>query len=126
LAPGQTCRRPAAGWAFTGWSGACTGTGPCAVTMSAARSVTATFKPLYTLTVTKAGTGQGTVTNAQVGIDCGDDCTASVPAGTVVALTAAPAPGSTFAGWSGACTGTAGCNVTMAAAKSVTATFRSP
>jgi uncharacterized repeat protein (TIGR02543 family) len=31
------------GYTFTGWSGACTGTGTCANTMSAARSVTAAF-----------------------------------------------------------------------------------
>lgn len=30
---------------FTGWSGACTGTGPCVVTMDQARSVTANFVP---------------------------------------------------------------------------------
>jgi len=41
----------------------------------------------------------------------------------VVTLTARAARGSTFVGWSGACTGTGSCAVTMNAAKSVTATF---
>jgi hypothetical protein len=34
---------PALGSMFTGWGGACSGTGGCSVTMSAARSVTASF-----------------------------------------------------------------------------------
>jgi len=35
----------AAGYTFSSWSGACTGTGACTTTLSAARSVTATFAP---------------------------------------------------------------------------------
>ena len=115
---------PASGWQFAGWSGACTGTGACAVSMTAAKSVTATFAlNKYALTVAKAGTGQGTVTSAPTGINCGADCGESYNHGTAVALTASPAAGSTFAGWSGACTGTGACAVSMTAAKSVTATF---
>ncbi|MDG4556292.1 MAG: hypothetical protein P9F19_02675 [Candidatus Contendobacter sp.] len=76
------------------------------------------------LTVLKAGAGTGTVTSAPTGIDCGVDCDESYPAGAVVTLTATAAPGSAFAGWSGACTGTAAtCTVTMDAAQTVTATF---
>ncbi len=74
----------------------------------------------------KAGTGAGTVGSSPAGIDCGATCTASYPplADTVVTLTASPAAGSVFAGWSGACTNAAGaCTVTMTAAHSVTATF---
>ncbi len=77
------------------------------------------------LTVTKAGTGSGTVTSSPAGINCGGTCTASYVSGTSVTLTAATAAGSTFAGWSGACTGTATCTVSMTAARSVTATFNS-
>jgi hypothetical protein len=40
-----------------------------------------------------------------------------------VTLNATAASGSTFAGWSGACTGTGTCTVSMTAARSVTATF---
>ena len=75
------------------------------------------------LTVTRAGTGSGTVTSSPAKIDCGATCSASFPSGTVVSLTATPASGSTLDGWSGACSGTASCSVTMDAAKNVTATF---
>jgi uncharacterized protein YkwD len=75
-----------------------------------------------TLTVSKAGTGSGTVTGT--GITCGADCTETYNDGTGVTLTATASAGSTFAGWSGACTNATGtCSVTMNAAKSVTATF---
>lgn len=116
---------PATGYVFTGWSGDCSGTSTCVVTMSATRNVTATFAPAatsYLLTVAKAGTGTGTVTSSPAGISCGATCTHSYSSGTVVVLTAAPATGSTFAGWS-ACSGTGTCSVTMSSAKSVTATF---
>ena len=43
--------------------------------------------------------------------------------GTAVALTATPDPGTVFAGWSGACSGTGECDVTMDSDRSVTATF---
>ena len=77
----------------------------------------------YTLTVVKAGTGSGTVTSNPVGIACGTNCSANFVKGAVVTITATPTTGSTFAGWSGVCTGTGACAVTMDAAKSVTATF---
>lgn len=114
----------ASGSSFGGWSGeGCSGTGTCTVTMSAARSVSALFNnsTFYTLTVTKNGTGSGTV--AAGGIDCGTDCTESFASGTSVSLSVFPAAGSVFAGWSGACTGTGPCWVTMNANKTVTATF---
>jgi hypothetical protein len=120
---------PATGSTFAGWSGGvgtCAGTtNPCAVTMTAARTVTATFTTLQrTLTVTKAGTGSGTVTSVPGGISCGSDCTEAYANGTAVTLTAAAATGSTFAGWSGGgCAGTGTCTVTMTAAQAVTATF---
>jgi uncharacterized repeat protein (TIGR02543 family) len=95
--------------------------------MTAAQSVTATFNTAgttnQTLTVTKAGTGAGTVTSSPAGISCGATCSASFASGTSVTLTAAAASGSTFAGWSGACTGTGTCTVSMTAARTVTATF---
>ena len=120
----------AGGHAFAGWSGACTGTGTCQVTMSQARTVTATFTALYQLTVTGGGTGRGGVTSSPNGINCtisggsgSGTCNAPYTSGTVVTLTAAPIGGHTFAGWSGACTGTGGCQVTMSPARSVTASF---
>ena len=75
------------------------------------------------LNVTKAGTGSGVVTSSPAGISCGADCSKGYTAGTVLTLTAAPDGNSSFAGWSGACSGTGTCLVTMDAAKTVTATF---
>jgi fibronectin type 3 domain-containing protein len=72
-----------------------------------------------TLTVNKTGTG--TVTAP--GINCGSDCTEQYNQGTVVTLTATPATGSTFAGWSGACTGTGTCSISINTNITVTATF---
>jgi hypothetical protein len=207
---------PVGGSTFAGWSGACSGTASCAVTMSAAQLVTATFNPapanyagcftddgnralptllssgetvesctqkaaaagyayaglqyygecwagntpgyvqvadaecntpcsanprevcggawhnsIYrtgvtpskTLSVAKNGSGTGTVTSNPAGITCGAICTGNFTVGALVTLTASPVGGSTFAGWSGACSGTASCAVTMSAAQTVTATF---
>jgi alpha-tubulin suppressor-like RCC1 family protein len=116
---------------FAGWSGACTGAGSCTVTMTQARSVTATFVPpgSYALTVVKAGTGTGTVAStspASPSIDCGSNCAATYVDGTSVTLAATPSNGSVFAGWSGACTGTGSCVVSMTQARTVTATFDAP
>ena len=114
-----------AGSSFTGWTGACSGSSTCAVTMSAARSVTATFTLLpMQLTVAKAGTGSGSVTSNPAGISCGVTCGADFTNGASVTLTAVAAAGSSFSGWTGACSGSAAtCTVTMSAARSVTATF---
>ena len=55
--------------------------------------------------------------SAPAGIICGATCSASYASGTAVTLTATPATGSTFAGWSGGgCTGTGTCTVTVTAA----------
>ena len=78
--------------------------------------------PYNTLTVTKSGTGTGTVTSSLDGINCGSYCSDTFVAGIPVELVATPTLG-TFTGWSGACSGTGPCVVTMDAAKSVTATF---
>jgi uncharacterized repeat protein (TIGR02543 family) len=127
---------PASGHAFAGWSGACNGAGSCQVTMSQARTVTATFTaPLTTrlLTVTGSGTGSGSVTSSPSGINCtisgsseSGTCSASYNSGTLITLTATPASGHTFAGWSGACSGAGSCQVTMSQARTVTATFTAP
>jgi hypothetical protein len=112
---------------FIGWSGACSGTGICQVVMTEAKNVTATF--LYNsfpLTVTRDGTGSGTV-SASTGTLAwtGNTGTAIYTEyGTDVTLAAAASAGSTFAGWSGeGCTGTGNCTVTMTAARNVNVTF---
>ena len=76
----------------------------------------------YILTVTKQGTGSGTVTG--IGINCGSDCAETQNQGTSITLTASPVAGSIFQGWSGgACTGTGTCTVTLNANTTITATF---
>ncbi len=107
---------------FAGWTGACTGTGTCSITMNASQSVTATFIPKnYNLSVSR--TGAGSVVSSTGGIYCGAHCTGSILVGTPVTLTATPDSGATFTGWSGGCSGTGTCSVTMDAAKNITATF---
>ncbi len=82
---------------------------------------------MYDLTVTKPGTGSGSVTSDPAGIDCGGTCTASVEAGTPVTLTATADPGALFLGWSGeGCSGTGTCVVTMTQARTVAAAFLAP
>ena len=78
-------------------------------------SVDATFTiNTYTLTVSKTGTGKGTVTSTPTGINCGTDCSEMYDFGTDITLTADPADNSVFIGWSGGdCTGTGVCTVTM-------------
>jgi len=118
----------AAGATFAGWSGAaCSGTGTCSVNMTAAQSVTATFNLVtFPLSVTSAGSGSGSITSNPSGINCPTTtCSASFTSGTTVTLTATPAAGSTFAGWSGAaCPGTGACSLSMTANQLVTATFQ--
>ena len=78
----------------------------------------------YALTVSKSGTGTGVVTSSPSGINCGATCSSGFVDGTSVTLTATPATGSTFAGWSGACSGTAStCSVSMTAARTAGAAF---
>ncbi len=78
----------------------------------------------HTLSVSK--TGDGSVTSAPPGINCGATCSASFDEGTPVALVPAPDPGWTFAGWEGACSGSGACVVTMSGARSVIAHFNPP
>ena len=70
------------------------------------------------LVVTKAGSGSGTVTSAPAGIDCGATCIAAFQEESTVSLTPEAAAGSSFAGWSGACSGTGACTVTIGEAQS--------
>jgi hypothetical protein len=76
-----------------------------------------------TLTVYKSGFGTGTVTSSPANIWCGFTCSANFASGSYVTLTATPDAGVTFAGWSGACSGTGSCTVWMGSSQWVTATF---
>jgi len=116
------------GSVFQGWSEGCTGgPAPCSFEMTSDRQVRATFGANHVLSVTLAGTGSGSVTSDQGGINCpSPQCSASFPHGTTVILTAAESPDSTFVAWAGHCDSVSGntCTVQMTAAKNVTATFQ--
>jgi sugar lactone lactonase YvrE len=78
---------------------------------------------LARLGVATAGTGTGTVSSAPAGVWCPTDCRQGYSPGAAVHLEPRAASGSTFAGWSGACSGTGPCDVSMGADRSVTAAF---
>jgi hypothetical protein len=76
------------------------------------------------LSVSKTGVGSGMVTSSPAGITCGAECASAFPPGTLVSLTAAADPVSTFTGWSGGgCSGTDTCSMTITADTSVSADF---
>ena len=107
----------AAGFAFSGWSGDATSTtNPLSVSMTANKSITATFTalPQFTLAITLVGNGTVSKNPNQ----------ATYASGSTVSLTAAPAAGYVFGGWSGDATGTTNpLSVSMTANKAITATF---
>ena len=126
---------------FSGWGGACAGSGSCTVSMTDAQTVFAHFDLIpegsHALTVSLDGEGSGSVSSSMAGysrqaggggINCDPTpnavCTAIYPEGTEVTLQAVADAGSVFMGWSGAgCTGTGECVVMMTAETAVTATF---
>jgi phospholipase C len=115
---------PTGSYTFGGWSGACSGTSSCSLSMTAPESVTPTFDPGYGVTV--ATVGSGTVSSSPAGIACPPTCSATFAQNTAITLTAAPQTGDFFGGWSGAgCSGTGTCSLTLSASASVTASFNS-
>ena len=108
---------PDPGWLFAGWSGDLTGTAnPATILMDSDKTITATFTPVptYTLSVTSSGSGSTVITPSQT----------VFTAGEIVTVTAVPDPGNVFTGWSGDLTGiTATVTLTMDSDKTITATF---
>ena len=82
-----------------------------------AGNLTLTVRPRqFTLTINKTGAGNGSVFSTPSGTTFDE--------GTVVSITATANAGSSFTGWSGACTGTTQpCSVTMSQNRTVTADF---
>ena len=82
--------------------------------VSLGAEIESSFREIATsLVVTRAGSGSGTVTSMPAGIDCGATCTVAFQEESTVSLTPEAAAGSSFAGWSGACSGTGACTVTI-------------
>jgi hypothetical protein len=82
--------------------------------------------PKFALKVKKTGTGTGKVESTSPvspKISCGSECEKEFEEGAKVTLIKSADPGSEFVEWGGACTGTGSCEVTMSAAKEVTAKF---
>lgn len=76
-----------------------------------------------TLSITKTGSGNGTVTSSPAGINCGATCSALFPGETAVVLFQAPASNSGFSSWGNGCSGTGDCAFSMSTDRSVTANF---
>jgi uncharacterized repeat protein (TIGR02543 family) len=127
--PGATATpvaTPASGYVFTGWSGDCSGTGPCSIVMNQGAIVSATFSPSNSLSVSVAPSSGGTVSGTIGGsaFSCSTTCSTIPTAGASFTLTATAKPGYSFTSWSG-CDSTASntCSLTMNTAKVVRATF---
>lgn len=76
-----------------------------------------------TLNASVAGLGSGTVTVTPGGIAFNTSYTGQFDGNSLLILTPSAAEYSVFSGWSGACTGTGDCSLTMDSDKSVTAAF---
>jgi List-Bact-rpt repeat protein len=114
---------PRAGARFLRWTGACTGSGPCAVTLDSARAVTAVFG-VTTFRLTTTVGGKGKISSTPGGVSCPGRCSAAFRADSSVRLRAVAFPGFRFAGWTGSCRGTKPCIVKLTRNRSVRATFR--
>jgi hypothetical protein len=78
----------------------------------------------YSVSISKAGSGTGTVTSGPAGIDCGTACQSIFHGGLTVTFTATPDSGSVFSGWSDAsCGANPTCVVSVESDVSLTATF---
>lgn len=139
--------KPASGYSFAGWSGACAAFGvnlSCSVPVNAATNVLATFAAIpkpsggggggggtttTSFALSVATNNGGIITGSPAGdkaINCGKDCGAKYAAGTVVTLTAVPPAGKAFLGWTDACLAAGTnltCTVTMNAGKTAKGNF---
>ncbi|HEY2371679.1 MAG TPA: hypothetical protein VGH82_03945 [Gaiellaceae bacterium] len=110
------------GFHFAGWSGSCTGTSDCTLTVGADTVLTATFSqdPVTGLQIK----GKGRLTGSFFGSCAKAACMIRFPYGQKSVLRAVPARHSRFVRWSGACRGTAPtCTIKPTAALTVVAVF---
>jgi hypothetical protein len=123
---------------FAGWTGACTGTGPCVVALDESRSVGAVFtRRQITVTLRLSGDGGGTVrlgtaltctrTAAEPTITL---CQTQVDVNRAYSVTATPGTNQLFTGFGEACAGATAvtpaggsCTVTVLGATVVSASF---
>jgi hypothetical protein len=77
-----------------------------------------------TVKVSLMGTGAGTIVSEPDVLSCPGACTATIPEGTQLTLTALPDDASVFGGWGGACVGLQRCTVTATAHTTISATFQ--
>jgi hypothetical protein len=115
--------RPGSSSRLEAWGGACSGRGTCSVTVDAAKSVTATFSARFRRLAASV-VGKGKIVSTPSRLSCPSRCSSQFDVGSVVKLRAVPARGYKLSRWSGACTGTSGCTVTLSADATVRATFK--
>lgn len=117
---------------FTGWAGACTGSGNCSVTLDVAKSVTARFEapstgPRQVLKLSLLGSGapMATLTANDASDICTKECSPTFPRDSLVRVAATPPAGTEFLFWTGACTGRkTTCSIRMLGPQALTAQFR--
>lgn len=128
---------PKSGHSFLRWFGYCSGSGTCTVPMTTDRSVQARFlKGPFTVKISSGTPGVGSgVVKSQAGLSpalnclitngtpATTGCSARYPAYTSLTLTATPASGFAFAGWSAPCSGTGTCQYTVLQGKTIPASF---
>jgi Divergent InlB B-repeat domain len=116
------------GGIFTGWSGDCAGASlTCNVTVNAEQNVTANFASQFSLSIGRSGSGTvvATPNGNDRQLNCGGACSAKFTAGTSVTVSATPAAGLSFVGWSNGCVGTAPtCTFAISKDTTVQATFK--
>jgi len=114
---------PTPGSVFVTWGGTCSGTAGCIVPLSSSRTVQAQYRLAVPGAITVnsgAGMGRGSVSSSPGGLACtitatvkGGICRAIFPVGSTVTLIPVANAGSTFSGFTGACSGTATCTLVV-------------